>query len=674
MKKLLSLLGTISLVVAISTTVVACGNQMDDQKPKPQPGRDEINTLIKNFENEVTSKWIQKVASPMNSRANFVESEASSGNYNFFSRKNLDKIYNNSPTHFKKDDLQPQNLKSSDDIPQHKKFYEHLKTEEQTEFQNNIKTILQPITFLSEMKKSIRQQMYQVLIGTLGNGWIDDIKFDYQKALLNFTTFENENVNEATNSKFLANIQLGYSVKYSYLDYENQKVEKKLESTISITTSDDSMVIETIKNVQDSLAAKLMKTGSDLVWIDMNDLKDASAEDIVSGKTIKYKNALQTYYEKVLSNKLQTTIKDEYFNSSNNAILKNAKIGIQNPNDVLRNYETISQIGSLKLKDVKLTSLQGDQAGVIDKDELERQKLYLGEINSINKNILYKDLTAAFSVRKQDYMKEFENEYDKIVEKAPDANENNFHFRTKVVNHEIATFKGIELELHNGYIQYFNDINIDLAISIDKKSPNEDTKDGKIFNAYLNGSQKSLEVFHRFYGIKPTEIGQLGSDATKGEKGLLFYMTGKPLGEDGKEIDFNIWDWWKNLPHETFIKDKPEPNIITDGLNLSIKDGDGKAKKMKEENFISKLVGTSNFSFNYSQKSDNNKTNERSFSIQEKGTNRLEGGLRVKTNNDISWTTLQLDIINDLFNIKFGDVATPFDDGKTEFTMIGRKI
>ncbi|ATZ17387.1 hypothetical protein ELUMI_v1c06650 [Williamsoniiplasma luminosum] len=677
MKKLLTLLSTVSLITTISATVISCGsgikNPNTGEKPKPDQGKDEINALIKNFENEVTSKWIQQVASPMSNKANLVDSETNNIDINFFSRENLERIYNKasqSPSSII-------NLEPRSDNPTnggHKTFYEkHLDGVEQQRFVKSVETILSPIKMMSEMKKSIRQQMYQVLIGSLGNAWIEDIKFDYKNAKLNFTTLDGEE----TKNKFLANIELDYSAKYSYLDYENQKVNKELKTRVSITISDDGVIIETIKKVQKSLAADLMKDGSDLVWIDKNSLNGASAEDIVGGKTKKYETALNSYYTKNLIQNLQKEIKTKYFDKSNNSILKSTHISLKDSNDVIRSLSNTSQIGSLKLKDVKLTTLQGSEAGIIDAKEIERQKLYLGTTTTITSDPLYEDLKTAFKTQKNAYLDKFDQEYDEVIKHASieTENSNNFHIKPTIANHELVTFKGIQFHLSNGYSQNLNDINIDIAVSVDKKSTHENDVNGQIFKAYHNGAKKSLDVFHRFYGIKPTDIDELNSTSIMGQKGLLFYMTGKPLDEKGQEIDknFNIWNYWKNLPSDkTFIKDKPNSKLITDGLNLNIDDGNGTVKKMKEEHFISQLVGTSTFSLDYSQKSSNNNDNERSFWLAER--DKLEPGLRVKSSQDVSWTTLQLELKNDLFKIKFGDFETgKFDDSKFDFTLIAKK-
>ncbi len=60
------------------------------------------------------------------------------------------------------------------------------------------------------------------------------------------------------NESFLANLEVGYETKYSYLMQKNKN--KTLKGSVSITISDDQVIIEVIENLQHSLAADLLKT------------------------------------------------------------------------------------------------------------------------------------------------------------------------------------------------------------------------------------------------------------------------------------------------------------------------------------------------------------------------------------------------------------------------------
>ncbi|AVP49198.1 lipoprotein [Williamsoniiplasma luminosum] len=95
MKKLLTLLGAVSLVAASGATVVACNN--DDKKPPvtTPDGKEEINKLIGELNKATEQEW-RKVGGKMTPKAGFFEGEASANNYSFFTRNNLELEYSRS--------------------------------------------------------------------------------------------------------------------------------------------------------------------------------------------------------------------------------------------------------------------------------------------------------------------------------------------------------------------------------------------------------------------------------------------------------------------------------------------------------------------------------------------------------------------------------------------------
>lgn len=76
---------------------------------------------------------------------------------------------------------------------------------------------------------------------------------------------------------------------------------------------------------------------------------------------------------------------------------------------------------------------------------------------------------------------------------------------------------------------------------MDKTSTIEtEIEKSKTFAAYYSGAENTLNVFQNFYGISPTDIDELSSDAKIEEKGLLFYMSGKTGAMKADGTEFNI--------------------------------------------------------------------------------------------------------------------------------------
>ncbi|WP_036268871.1 lipoprotein [Mesoplasma seiffertii] len=677
MKKLLTILGAVTLMTTAGLSVVACGNKKQQEpEPKPDEGKELINKLIKQFENEVTTKWASTVAAPMGESATLLESEANSNNLSFFEKANLADIYKKAkqenPTSF-----------AASDVPKAVQFYNVLEEKQKDVLKRNVESLLSSALRINDLKKSISASMYQVIIGALGQNWIENISFDYQTALLNFTKVEGES--------FLANLEVNYSARYSYMDAEDTKQTKTISGAVSITISDEKIIVDTIKKIQQSYTADLLKAGDNSVWIDRSDLNVETAE-IVGGRSEKYKVALEQYYKK-LAYSMVKNLECNYFANSENNILKAVKVSLNDSEDVVRNNSKVSEIGSLNLQKIKLTKLRGPKKGVIDTEQLNRQKTYFGAVtntanisladNTVAKNkILFDDLKVGFEEAQKNFRSTFELEYKEITKNSSveeSANIENL-MEASVANEQVV-IKGIQFALKNGYTQKLNDIKVSLAVAVDKTATKEtEVESSKGFAAYYSGAETALNVFHKFYGITPTDIDELSSDAKIEEKGLLFYMTGKTgaLKADGAE--FNIWDYWKNLkPDVTFLKRRAHSDVVTRGLNL-IADNNPEVAKIKNEYFLSKLKGIESFNFNYIQTAPTGWRNLKSFAVADVNSNITRGlqatGVSVPSGPNY-YQTLEMVIANDLFNITLGESGASdeiyFDDGHEVFTMIGMK-
>ncbi|AUF83462.1 hypothetical protein CXP39_01435 [Mesoplasma syrphidae] len=677
MKKLLTILGAVTLTATAGLSVVACGNKDDKNvNPNPEQGKEEINKLIKQFENEVITKWTSVVSAPIADSATLLESEASSNNLAFFGKDNLEDVYNKAKSEIPK-------VLDESETPTPVNFYKVLDDKQKDTLKRNIESLLSPASKVNNLKKSISASIYQIIIGSLGQNWIQNIAFDYETALLNYTKVEGDS--------FLSNLEINYSSKYSYMDAEDSKQTKTIKGTVSITISDDKIIVETIKNIQENFAANLLKAGNDSVWIDKNDLNIDSIET-VGGKSEKYKIALEEYYKKLAKNMVKNIEKDYFANSESN-ILKAVKVSINDPENVVRSSSKRSEIGSLNIQKIKLTKLIGPKKGIIDANEIKRQKMYFGAVNEdisvkladgvIAKNkILFEDLQASYKEAQKDYKTTFEAEYKEIIKNSTvEESANIENLMSASVSNEQAGIKGIQFALKNGYTQKLNDIKVNLSVAVDKTSNTEnEIETNKIFAAYYSGAELALKEFHKFYGISPTDIDELSNDAKLEEKGLLFYMSGKSGAKKADGTDFNIWDYWKGLSNDTtFLKKRPYSDQVTKGLNL-IADNDPEVAKIKNEYFLSKLKGMDSFNFEYIQTAPTYWRNLKSFSIANVNSDILKGlqttGVSVPSGGNY-YQTLEMIISNDLFNVTLGESGQDgdvfFDDGHVVFTMIGMK-
>ncbi|AVP49200.1 lipoprotein [Williamsoniiplasma luminosum] len=854
MKKLLTLLGSISIVAAASATVVACSNG-DKKPPNPAPdGKDEIRNLIETLKKDVQKNWNDKIIKPMAPRASFFQNDAESNDYNFFLKNNLKHVYhmsalrariqeaetllkegqnkpdgdkkaladaideakkitesidaekglevlevaiekfNNASTHqaiksFQAFSIDKSSTPNLDDLKEAIKnaeetlkkgirkpldarkvlqsaikkaikvteeseesqaeaakkelenqvklfndtkdqeafnFYNHITPTQRGELKANVEALLKPTELISELKKEISLSKYSVLLDKFGEKWIENINFNYQTAKIEYLKdpFTNSPQNETEQEFFLANISLDYSTKYNYVDAADATITEKLSGNINIMISDNEIWIDTISNVHKTLAAQLMKTGDDLVWIDKKDLEKTDhnnlkidATDII-GNSDKYKAGLESYYIKKLIDKLPEKIVEQYFKNTGNPFLQNVT-ATPNSNIYIqeKSMNRKNELGAMNLQNIIITKLYGKDQGEIRNHDFERQKLYLGKVDDSVKEdwpyqdladgsqakneYLYKDLQKTFENQKSQYETIFEKSYQDVIEPITKNKENKSNLKPehsdiakmkkRVVKHEQVTIEGISLKTSNGYSQKLNPLAIDLSVAVNKTSDNESSVNGYVFAAYYNGIKHNLDVFHRFYGMSPTDIR---SSSTIPQKGLVFYMTGKPLGEDGKEIGFNIWDWWKDLPpnqgsrpneeKESFLNATlTQAGHVTRALKLDI-NNDAKAKNIINQYLYSQMWGSASndngFKFNFYQGSTApqgwNGLNK--YTMADNENNGLKAGIHTIGNNSLQ--TIAFGIENDLFNIQIGEwkigqapLDTVHNDGNTEFTLIGKK-
>ncbi|AVP49199.1 lipoprotein [Williamsoniiplasma luminosum] len=905
MKKLLTLLGSVSIVAAASATVVACKNETPKPPPTTPDGKDEIKDLINNLKKDVLTNWNEMIVKPMAPKANFLQNDIQNDNYNFFKKDNLEKVYNISALKTKineanelltSSDKKPddaktalqdainevkgiqtsepavkglkkleeaieafkaipdatsdlealaksiaaakqflqdgdkkpteakttlknaiaaaeavkeeaaaaeakitlekavdvfnttpiatphlealaQSIKNAKEVlakgmkkPEDAKttlkdaitkaiavndeneaevaktkleaaietfhntkdqenflFYGPLTESPRKEFRTNINTLLKPSEAMGNLKKAISLSKYSVLLGTLGEKWIDDIKFDWNNAKIEYikAPFTPNPTPEQEEKEFLANITLGYSTEYKYNDAEEATQTNKIDGTITVAISDNKIWIDTISNVYSTLAANLLTTGDDLVWIDKQDLEKTDqnnlkidATDII-GNSNKYNATLEAYYKKKIIDDLPQKIVDDYFANSASEVLKNVK---PTPNSIINiqkeSMNRKNELGAMNLQNVRLTQFfnQGSSDGEIRDVDLEKQKLYLGEINdseevpgdwdhktladgTMAKNkYLYKDLKEAFDKQKAEHEKIFEESYNEILKpKTSEGEKPNLpkpehadiaKMKKRVVKHEQITIEGISLKTANGYSQKLNPLPIDLAVAVNKTSDKESSSDGYAFAAYYNGVKHNLDVFHRFYGMRPTDISEQTPWDPKSKnipRALVFYMTGKPIGEDGKEVGFNIWDYWAKIPaDQSFLnKKRTHSDKFTEALNLKTNSDNQSGQNPRQiwtEHLLSKLYGSSSFEFNFKQSTMYTGTYEalNEYKIED-NPKELKPGLVLHgtPSGAFSRQAISFTIKNDLFKIQIGknwdkNHGNAHNSGDKIYTLIGK--
>ncbi|ATZ18865.1 hypothetical protein ESOMN_v1c04830 [Williamsoniiplasma somnilux] len=585
MKKLLSILGVVGLTATAGATVISCGDKGGDENPtNPDQGKDEIRELIKKLESEVKSKFTSIVQTPMVSRSTLLDTEAATNGFTFFQKDNLSEIYKNASN-----GTTPEVTTRSDGEFPPVPFYDILTEDQQKALKGNVESLLSPTKAMANLKNSISASTYQVIIGTFGSKWIDDLTFNYANSELQYSALEGES--------FVSNIRLGYSSKYKYLDAENQTISKTLTGDIVVTISDDKDIVVAIDSVQTKLAGEMLKEGNEKLWVDYNDLKtydtNLTTQDLLSASTNTYKKAVEGFNQ-AFAQDLTKTIKTKYFTNTESALLNAVTVSYYD-SEMIRDNNNINKMGMIQIPTFDAATDWTAWNTYFGKIKADSQITLEGQRKSGDKK-LYDDLLNSWTKTVDEYGKSFETDYlEKTNGIEIEQNEKVPNLLKLSVTNEQLQIKGLQFSLANGYSQRLSDISFTYSISMDNdKTATAETTDAEnssIFAAYYNGIEEMLKAFHEFYGIKESDVW-LNESASSGQSRMKFLMSGATgvKTQDGK--DFNIWDYWTNLEENDNPFNSKTNQEYSNAYSL---ESTVEARQIKEEHLISKMKGIDTF-------------------------------------------------------------------------------
>ncbi|ATI73415.1 hypothetical protein [Mesoplasma florum] len=621
MKKLLLALSSLAVVGTSAMTVISCGDKGTTDPEGPNE-KDIIRDLIRKFETEVTQKFGSLVSTPMNAKSTMLDEEASGQGLIFFQKDNLEKVYNNA----KENNQGEIEAFAEGDYPP-VTFYNILDDTQKKELSSNVDSLLGPTRLMSSFRSSISKSTYQVLIGTFGDNWIENLKFDYANAKLQYAP------TDSTNTRFISNVNLSFSTNYKYFDEEQQTASKPLRGNVVITITDDGDIKIAIDSITNKMAGDLLLEGDSKVFTDLEALRNYSpsltSQDLLTANTLAY-NAAIANYNQAFAKGLTSAIKSKYFTNQQAQILNTVNVSFYNPNDIIRE-ETTNHLSNVPPINKTYNAKEDWPAwntffGKVKTDT----RIQLNGQSVQGDKTLYQAVesnwTTALEKNQQVIKSEYENKTkNSEVEEAAKTQ----GLLSMSVSSETVTVQNLQIGLANGYTQPLSDIGFTYSIAINNNATalaeTTDSAQSAIFNSFYKGIEQMLNVFHKFYGIEESNIFRSPS-ATEFQLRNKFKMSGATgiSKEDGTE--FNIWDYWASIP-EFIGGQKSSTNEI-----LSLDYGT-EASQIKTQYLLSQMYGVSDFTMfhrPYSSNTGNNGPNVRYFYLQNEDYNAQGDGSKLK--------------------------------------------
>ncbi|WP_342258974.1 lipoprotein [Spiroplasma endosymbiont of Dioctria linearis] len=445
MKKLLSLLGAVSIAASTSATVVACG----ETEPPVEPIKPDYDQIFLNLEQEVNKIFSNHLSSNVSKLLYVVESfEQNHLNYAFLNYKNLEKLLNES-----------NEGKGSFEGSEEKKLL----------LEEDLKSILNLSDLeneLNELKNDI-DNGYSYYLNNIDNVF-DGIKIkdNYEIKVLD------GKVEEEKVYQFI--VEIDFNWKYKKNDIEQIKSYTGYNLVFSMTN--DKVFSKSIENFLGTYKKAIFENKSSVMHF-TNDTFNWKQNEAFKFKDDDFINYVKT--DEILKNKI---IKGELQN------ILNSSSGEQFKLNLVADYATLAKENSLKVAGNFNNSEVIILSGSVDENYLMVQNYILGNDQSYN-NILDVQKLVQTWMSKSISFKSFNNKYEEFL-------------KDLKLNESLDAANVLEygyISLTNVAIGYNNDLftlpDIDLPFEYSAINSKSATTLANVLN-------NSIKAFHKIYNVK----------------------------------------------------------------------------------------------------------------------------------------------------------------------------
>ncbi|WP_339030436.1 lipoprotein [Spiroplasma endosymbiont of Cantharis nigra] len=472
MKRLLSLLGTVSLVATSSATVISCGGTVPPTVI-PNEKLALIEELKKDLDSVIESYWLK-----INSNFFDLTSNQSSS-YNFIQMKKIKDLLGNNQQEALIGDKLSENDKKS--------------------LISDIQKIVQEDNFKKFLLDSIDFKKYSILLE--GVNLYNGFNVDWNTLEINYT--ENSINNSQREDSFLSYIKVNLVFNFQYLDSEGQIASYKSLKNFIFTLTSNELLITAISNLEKGIKSDYFLESQDYSWLDAKSFgyNDDQYKKVFLPKNNDFKNI---YEGQAFKENIITYMKSKYFKQIPSVPLEfNGDIIFDK--FIKKDFVNANTAKKYDWKD----SMSGGQQmynSIFSKFENNSKAQIFGVDSDIN-TYMYNYLRDNFMNFQKDYLVKFNN-FISNLEK--EASIENSKIKDEIKNNSISfgevKLKGLSIKINEYYIHPINDLSIFTSIAVsnlETKENREEAAFSSLFGAMYYNMISGIKEFQSIFDIKP---------------------------------------------------------------------------------------------------------------------------------------------------------------------------
>lgn len=526
MKKLLSLLSSLTLTATTAASVVSCGSDKSDEpsvNPNDENNQQEILQLIEEYKSQVNQMITSHIEANKDKLFEVadLDSPENQATYNFINASNIEKYGKNT------DDsgASSETITATDFT----KLF--------TDFSNilDLKKLETDLNNLAKNTSKYDLIIDKEVVDTLA-GNQNSLKIQYTK---------NAGGTGAEDQKyFVSSIELEINVTVKYKDYEGQIQKVKSSDTLVFTYTDNQTLVTSIQNMQSNIKDDYLSAiDGNYAWLDKSALKVGTAAGFENtGDLLKISNddsrkaAFTSIYESTeFKTEIQNFIKQKYFGALNGIPLNITGDVKLDSTSKTKSLELTSTKGYLDSKDTD--TFDGMRTAVLQKLEETDADISLKDYSdrSVNKSV-YDYLAQNIKTMVDAYQTEFK----KVTDGKEGLTNRNI---SQSFMHGQNKISGLFLKINDNYNLAFNSLTLQYSVSADNTdkavvSGEDSLKNTSLGNAIYVNTVKGIKSFQNVFDTQaPTHENANGQT-------VAFAFKGKPV--DKPELTSNIWTNIKN--------------------------------------------------------------------------------------------------------------------------------